>query len=189
MDDQKTKLKTAKRYRFAENYKMTARTAPDGSVTEFVEYIGVYLTAQHTEDQYKAVRILAAVTAGVSLCTALVLLCVRSFSVYNGGMYVFVPVTVSLLPLLYQILGTLKLPKEDRRLQEDVYRFAHVRIRRSCAGIVVLLLAATILAVVFFLSTRSALQLPDILFFILLLLPTIMNLLLFRKIGTLNYEK
>lgn len=188
MDDQKTKLKTAKRYRFAENYKMTARTAPDGSVTEFAEYIGVYLTAQHTEEHYRTVRILAASAAGVSLCTVLVLLCVRSFSAYNGGMYVFVPVTVSLLPLLYQILGTLKLPKEDRRLQEDVYRFAHIRIRRSCAGISVLLLAAVILAVVFFLYSGTALQVPDVLFFILLLIPAIMNLLLFRKIGTLNYE-
>ena len=189
MDDQQIKLKTAKRYRYTDNYRMTARTAPDGSVTEVAEYIGVYLTARHTEDRYRAVRILAAAAAGITLCTVLVLLCVRSFSVYNGGMVVFVPVTASLIPLLYLILGTLKLPGQDRKLQKDVYRFAHIRIRRSSVGIAVLLLAAAVITAVFFLSSGTEFRPVDILFFILLLIPTAVNLFLFRKIGTLNYEK
>ena len=188
MEDRQT-LKTARRYRYAENYKMTARTAPDGSVTEVAEYIGAYLTAQHDEERYGTVRTLAALTGGVSLCAALVLLCVRSFSVYGGGMYVFVPVTISLIPVLYLILGAWKLPPADRKLQEDTYRFAHVRIRRSSAGICVLLLAAAALTVIFFLFSGTSLKAVDILFFILLLIPAAMNLVLFRKTGALRYEK
>lgn len=189
MDDQQTKLKTAKRYRYTEIYKMTVRTGPDGSVTEVAEYIGAYLCATHSEEQYRKYRLFAAADAGISLCAVLALLLVRGYSVYQGGMYVFIPITASLIPMLYLILGMLKLPKEDRKLQEDVYRFAHVRIRRSGVGIAMLLLAAAVFTLVFFLSSGTAFQPPDILFFALLLIPAVMNLMLFRKTGKLKYEK
>ena len=188
MDDQKTKLKTAKRYRYTDKYRMNARTAADGSVTEVAEYIGAYLIAQHTERRYRSVRILAVAVAGISFASVLLLLCIPKLSVYNGGMYVFVPSTASLIPLLYLILGTLKLPKDDRKLQEDVFRFAHVRIRRSSAGILVLLLVAMLLAITFFLYSGTLFRSSDILFFLLLLIPVLMNLTLFRILRALNYK-
>ena len=189
MDDQQTKLKIAKRYRYAENYKLSTRTAPDGSVTEFAEYIGEYLAAQHTENKYRNTKILSVLTGGISLFSVIVLLCIRSFSVYNTGMYVFVPITASFIPLLYLILGIRKLPAEDRKLQEDTYRFAHIRIRRSSMGVFVLLLTAAVLAAVFFMTTGTVLKAADLLLFVLLLIRAAMNLALFRKTDSLHYEK
>ena len=188
MEDQQTKLKIAKRYRYAENYKMSTRTAPDGTVTEIAEYIGDYLKALHTEEQYGNIRILSAATGVISLCAVLALLCVRSFSVYYAGMYVFVPITASLIPVLYLFLGIRKFPVEDRKLQEDTYRFAHVRVQRSSMGICVMLFTAALLTVIFFLTSGNALKAADVLFFVLLLVPAVMNLVLFRKAGSLHYE-
>ena len=83
MDDQKTKLKISKRYRYTENYRISTRTAADGSLTEVAEYIGAYLIPQHTERQYRAVRILSITVAVISFGSVFLLLCIRSFSFYN----------------------------------------------------------------------------------------------------------
>ena len=73
-------------------------------------------------------------------------------------------------------------------MQEDTYRFAHVRVQRSSMGICMLLLTAVVLTMVFFLTSGTALKAADVLFFVLLLVPAVMNLVLFRKAGLLHYE-
>ena len=55
-------------------------------------------------------------------------------------------------------------------------------------GICVMLFTAALLTVIFFLTSGNALKAADVLFFVLLLVPAVMNLVLFRKAGSLHYE-
>ena len=112
----------------------------------------------------------------------------NGFSVYQGGMYVFVPVTISIIPSVYLILGAWKLPQHDRQLQEDVYRFAHLRIRRSAIGICIFLSAGILLTIDFFLVSGAAFHAADGLFCLLLVIPLTSDLLLLKRMQGLRYH-
>ena len=188
MPDNQRRVKVAGRYRYTENYRMGTKLGSDGSTLEVADYIGSYLKAEHNEQLYKKTRIYARILSCVILCFVILLLCVRGFSVYQGGMVVFVPVTASLIPLLYLLIGTWKLPPDDRKVQEDIYRFAHVRIRRSLIGICILLSIAVVISLVFFLTVAVTLQKADLLFGILLTVPLISDVVLMRKMKKLHYR-
>ena len=188
MPDENGKLKIAGRYRYTESYRMSTKVTSDGSTVEVAEYIGIYLHAEHPEELYQSAKLLARVVSFAILCSLILLLSMNGFSVYQGGMYVFAPVTISIIPAVYLVLGAWKLPQDDRHLQEDVYRFAHLRIRRSAIGVCIFLSAGILLAIVFFLVSDTAFRTADILFCLLLLIPLISDILLLKRMQGLRYR-
>lgn len=137
-ETKKTGFRPAGRYRYTQLYEMRSHVRADGKIIEKAEYTGAFLEAQHSQQLYDRCRI-SAITAAIEALTAgILLLIVKGFAVYQGGAYVFIPITLALFPSLYLMIGALKLPAEDRKLQLDVQQLAHERIRRSCIGITVL---------------------------------------------------
>ena len=182
------KIKTSRRFRYVDNYRMTRRTREDGTVTEEAEYVGNYLLAEHPEQVYRSVRRLAAASSVLSLLAAVLLLAVKGFAVYGGGLYALVPAAAALFPGIYLLLGAMKLPPDDRKLQEDVYRFGHARIRKSAHGVLFLYSATLFLSLVFFVTSGVSPGALDILYFILAVFPAAAGRILLWNMDKLKYH-
>ena len=182
------RLRPARRYRYTENYKMTMRTLADGTVKEEAEYVGKWLQAEHSADVYKKARFFAVPASVFSLCAGILLLAVQGFAVYNGGLYALIPAAMALFPAIYLLLGALKLPAEDRKLQTDVFRFAHERIRRSSAAIAILYALTLVLTIVFLAVSKAKPGAMDLLYFVLAAGTPVINLLLLHRIKSLKYH-
>ena len=187
MPDKKRKPGVARRYRYTEKYRISERTAADGSLIEVAEYIGGYLKAEHPLKLYKDFRLAARIISCIILWVVIFQLCVNGFTVYQGGVYVFIPAAASLIPLLYLNLGAWKLPSDDRKLQEDVYRFSHVRIRRSLTGIMILFSCEAILILLFFLTSGVSFQAADILLCLLVGISLLLGMILLKEMNNLEY--
>ncbi len=186
--EEKKKLRPAGRYIYTEQYKMVMQTKADGTIGEEAVYIGPVLEAEHPAQVYVRVRRLALAASVFTMLAGILLLTVKGFAVYRGGLYALIPVTMSLFPAMYLILGARKLPAQDRKLQEDVRRLAHFRIRRSCTGIVVLYCAALLLTAVFFAVSGTAPAIPDLLYLVLTAGSPVMAGILLREMKKLKYR-
>ncbi len=189
MKETNSKPRVSRRYRYTENYTVHSSIAPDGSKTERIEYTGAYLVPAHTEDSYMRFKKTARFTAVLIWCAIILLLGTKDFSVYKDGLYVLVPVTAAAIPGIYILLGSMKLPAEDRKMQEDTYLFSIARIKKSSVGLLVLFGITAILTVVFFLYTGTGIKPADILFAALILIPVSFLGLLLRKEKLLSYEE
>ncbi len=182
------RLRPARRYRYTEHYKMVRRTLPDGTVKEVAEYIGKYLLPEHSAEVYRSARTSALFASVFSLLAAILLLTVNGFVVYEGGVYALVPAAAALFPGMYLLLGSLKLPAEDRELQVDTYRLAHERIRRSSMALVVLYALTLVLTVIFLATSGVKPGAADILYFILTAGTPVINVFLLRVMKSLKYN-
>ena len=191
MEDQKEtrgRVRPARRYRYAENYQLNRTKQADGTMKEEMEYIGPLLQAEHSAENYRHVRLFARTVSVSTILSGLLLLMIPGFAVYQGGLYVFVPVVMALIPQLYHLLGSLKMPEEDATLQEDTHRFAHKRVFRAGAGVAVLYSLTLILTAVFLIRTGTKPGALDLLYFVLAGLPVILNVILLRKMKQLRYH-
>ena len=168
---------------------MVAQTQPDGSVKRVAEYTGDYLHAEHSPNVYRKTRILAILTAAGTLCACLLLISLKGFSVYNGGLYALIPAVMMLFPAIYLLFGVIRLPAEDRKIQEDVYQFAHSRIRKCTEGIVILCALTVVLALVFLITSGTKPSRMDCLFLALTAGPAAANAVLRREMKGLVYHK
>mgnify|MGYP007056195649 FL=1 len=189
MADHNKKPKLARRFRYTDQYKVVTRTAPDGSSLEEVEYIGAWVAAQHPEKTYRKAKSISVVTVIFTLFAILLLLSIQSFSVYPNGLYTLVPVTMAAFPEFYAILGILRLPRDDRRMQQDGMHLAQKRIKKSSVGILILLAAALLLSGIFFLTSGIRLASVDILFFGLLFAAVLCNGILLKSLSNLQYRE
>ncbi len=181
-------LRPAGRYRYTENYALKTEIRPDGSAVRTTEYIGPQLIPEHSETFYRSVRVFARRSTLLTACALLLLLGIQNFSVYQGGLYVFIPITAAVFPELYLTMGLRRLPASDKNLRQDTWQLAHRRIRRSALGICILMGIAAMLFLLFLLSGGEW-QSIDGLFALLLLLPAVGNGILVRQMGRLKYTE
>ena len=184
----KTGFRPAGRYRYTQLYEMRSHVRADGKIIEKAEYTGAILEAQHSQQLYDRCRISAIAAAIEALAAGILLLTVKGFAVYQGGAYVFIPVTLALFPSLYLVMGALKLPVEDRKLQLDVQRLAHERICRSCAGIAALYGISLGLTGFFLLSAAPQLTRWDGLYLVMEIVTLLICLVLGRAMKKLSYR-
>ena len=132
--EKKRGLRTARRWRHLDAYEIREEKTPDGQIRKKAVYRGGYLLPEHGEGVYaRARRRIRFLTAGAVLSLA-ALLSAEGSSVYDGGTFALLPAAAAVIPAFYGVLGAVRMPETDARLQEDAYRFAHVRVRRSAGG-------------------------------------------------------
>ena len=183
----KERFRPAGRYRYTQYYSMRAQKQADGTIVEKAEYIGPILLAKHSQDIYIRARSFARAAAILTILLDILLISIPGFSVYHGGLYVLIPASVAIIPDLYGLLGTLKLPADDRELQEDIYRYAHLRILRSFVAVIVLHALTLLLGVVFWITGSVKPELLDLLFLLLVAGPIFLAVIMCRLIRSLHY--
>ena len=189
MAEQKEKKRRPGRFRYMDHYETVTRVCPDGKTVQDITYIGGWALPEHPEAVYRQMKRLAAIPAGITIAATALLLAFRSFSVYKGGLYTLVPVTMALVPEMYAVIGTLKLPKEDARLQLDVLQLAHGRIKKSFIGILVLFILAIVFSVIFFAVSEVPLKRIDALYCLLMIIPPVMAGILLGVMRKLKYRE
>ena len=184
----KRKWSPAGRYWYTGHYEVKREKKPDGTVVEKVEYTGPLLIAEHDAHTYKMFRKFALTAALVLFAAGIFLLTIKGFAVYRGGLYALIPATMALFPDLYLVRGALKLPVSDRRLQEDVWRQAHVRIRKSCIGASVLYGLTLILTAIFLIISKVEVSAADGLYLLLVVMPIGIAFMMISRLKGLKYR-
>ena len=190
MADRKKRSPMPRRFRYAELYHAEPRVTASGKLVTENVYIGPYLCPSHSEAVYRSARLLSRLCGIVNgLCLA-ALLAVDGFFFYSGGKYVMIPLAASLIPAAYLLIGTFRLPKGDRRLKKDVFRYAHTRLRASGIGELCLLgifAALTLLSVC--LPVKPIFTALDLLLALLAALSVLSCVVILREMGKLRYEE
>lgn len=153
-------------------------------------YTGPYLRALHSDAFYRRFRILAAVSMGLILASALILLSVDRYAVYpNEGLYALIPLIIGLFPFVYLLMGFFRLPGSNGRIQRDTYVRSVLRIRRSSAAIAIAAALSVVLWIIFlFVIHFQGLSWWDALFAGALLTVLCSGLLIFLESRKFSYE-
>ena len=190
MADQAKKTLLPKRYKPMNDYTVQTQLDTRGREKQVPVYIGPYLRAFHSDAFYRRFRILVLVSMVLILASALVLLSFDSYAVYpNDGLYTLIPLIIALFPFVYLLLGFIRLPRENGRVQRDTYVRSVLRIRHSCAAIAIAAALSVVLWIVFlFIIHFQGLSWWDALFAGALLIVLCSSLLVFLESRKFSYE-
>lgn len=123
-----------RRYRFVDDYKKQTYVGANGKAKQRIIYIGEWVCPLNEPDAYRKIVLISRIAAGVALAAVIAAMFIVPLPIENKW---YLPVTaMSLFPLLYAIMGVVKMPNRVKPMERQ--SFAHSFERAKSASVVCL---------------------------------------------------
>lgn len=123
-----------RRYRFVDDYKKQVYVGANGKSKERISYIGQWVWPLNEQSEYARIVLFSRIAAGVLLAAAAASLVIVPLPLENRW---YLPITaIAFFPLLYVIMGVIKMPTKARPMERQ--RFANSFERARGAAVVCL---------------------------------------------------
>jgi len=155
------------RYKYINDYENYEELCNDGKLRKRVKYVGPYYVTESSGQELTRLKINVIICVIVQFLAIVLMLMDVDFAYYvHEWLYVAIPLTACAIPLVYALLGAIRLPSSSAKLQRDYHKRSFVRIRSSEIGVLVITGTALLLYVAFVcIRGFQVLSAADIVFF------------------------